>query len=191
MTTKDKRYETFTTPIGTALFAFLTSPRKYRNTGDPAYDAQLLLTGEAAEKFRDRIDQWMEESHEEHGGKQDPAPYILNPTDADNEPIPGAIAFKFKTKAFLKKRDGEVWDRKPVFFDKSGEIIAEPPILGNGSRIRLNFQVWKRPAYGSGGCGVQLQPTEVQLLELVPYSGGGQGFSAVSDDDDGQDAGQF
>jgi hypothetical protein len=180
---KAEKYPTFTTEIGTLTYPHLNEARDYKGDGKFAYDCKFVLTGQAAADFEKQIDEWVEESCTEHGTKRKNAPPYDIALDENKEEIEGATAFKFKVKASVETRKG-TWDRRPTFFDSTGTPIVDVPLLGSGTKARINFTIyrWKNP----NGASVSLQPKNVQIIELVEYVPRGQGetpegFGAIKD----------
>ncbi len=167
-TSTDDRYQTFTTPVGVAVYPNLLQPRDYKGNQKFYYDASLVLEGDEAAELQQQIDQWMDESVIQNGSKRalDP-PYEPHKVKDDNgewEEVDGAVRFKFRVPASMETKKG-TWDRQPIHFDAEVNPI-EPTPIGSGSKVILSFQVykWKNPS----GASVQLQPVAVQILDLVP-----------------------
>lgn len=187
MAHKNEGFEVHTSPVGIALFPQLNEPDAYEGKGPEKYSTRLIVDGDACEQFKGFLDETLEVHAKDKGLDAAEAPYI-EATDADKKPIPGALAFKFTVNSEVKTKKGKVWDRKPVFFDANGEIVQDPPDVGTGSRIRVNFMVYKWTMKQKEGkttrevAGITLQPVEVQLISVKsPWKT--TGFGAVEGED--------
>ena len=80
----------------------------------------------------------------------------------------GKTIVRFKTKLRQFKNG---WNKGPIVLDKEGRPWPADKEIGNGSVVKVAFDVyaWKT---GTGG-GMTFQPTHVMVLEHIPYSGGG------------------
>jgi hypothetical protein len=86
----------------------------------------------------------------------------------------GMVIFKIavRNREVTDKRTKEksIWDRKPSLFDSKAVLIKRPPAIGGGSLIKVTAEVY----FGKdkdGNPSINLQPTAVQLLKLVEYTG--------------------
>lgn len=84
--------------------------------------------------------------------------------------------FKSKMRTF---KDGKA-TKPPVVEDTERRPWPSDKLIGNGSVVRVAFDVypWKSPS----GAGLTFQPKIIQVVELVPYTGGGQASSDPFDD---------
>lgn len=74
---------------------------------------------------------------------------------------------KCKQNAVVQGAGGKTYEGfQPVVFDAKGNKLTTIPLIGNGSKIRV--QVEPRPYTLQGG-GVRLRPVAIQIVELVPY----------------------
>lgn len=97
-------------------------------------------------------------------------------TDEDGEET-GNVVFKCRVKNKLRKRDGQLWDRKPKLFDAALKPVDVNPYGGSTYVVSAEVYEWD----AGGKKGVSLQPLGVQIIELVSGSGpsaAGMGFKA-------------
>lgn len=183
------------TPIGTLRYPHLEKARDFKGDGNFKYDCQLELEGAEAATMIQQVDELLAESGKTHkAARLHPAPYA-QVQDQEGNAIPGKYRFRFKVNAKTETKSGDIWDRRPKLFDALGKPI-EPGIgIGNGTKARISFTpyAWKNPS----GAGLTLQPTAVQIVELVEFKHGTAeqfGFGQVEggyakDDDAGQSDG--
>ena len=79
----------------------------------------------------------------------------------------GNVVFKCRVKNKLRKRDGQLWDRKPKLFDAALKPIDVNPFGGSTYIVSAEVYAWEAGAKK----GISLQPLGVQVLELVSGSG--------------------
>ena len=115
-------------------------------------------------------------------------------TNEDGEET-GNVVFKCRVKNKLRKRDGQLWDRKPKLFDASLKPVDVNPFGGSTYVVSAEVYCWTAGAK----TGVSLQPLGVQIIELVSGSGPSassmgfkaqEGFTAQNEygeDDEGED----
>lgn len=88
-------------------------------------------------------------------------------TDDEGEET-GRVVFKCRVKNRLRK-DGKLWDRRPMVIDaKKNEMPTDVAVWG-GSVLRVQVEVYEWVAGAKKG--VSLQPTVVQVIQLVTGSG--------------------
>lgn len=116
-------------------------------------------------------------------------------TDEEGEET-GNVVFKCRVKNKLRKRDGQLWDRKPKLFDATLKPVDVNPFGGSTYVVSAEVYEWD----AGGKKGVSLQPIGVQILELVSGTGPSassmgfkaqEGYTASPNDDqsdDGDDA---
>lgn len=79
----------------------------------------------------------------------------------------GMVIWKLRVKNKLRKRDGQLWDRKPKIFDAALKPVDVNPF--GGSKYVVSAEIYEWDAGGKKG--ISLQPLGVQVLELVSGSG--------------------
>jgi len=111
------------------------------------------------------------------------------------------LKVKTKLKATIKTRKGDVIEKKIAIFDAAAKKVEKNLNIGEGTvcRIQISPYFWET----GSKCGITLQPSAVQIIELVKFEGGGKSnpFEAVDgsfkpgnddvfgdDDDDDLDA---
>lgn len=116
--------------------------------------------------------------HKAHTGKpakkSDNSMWYMETDDAGEET--GKVVFKARVKN-RKKRDGTIWDRRPVLFDAGLKKIDVNPYGGSKYIVSVDVYEWD----AGGKKGVSLQPVGVQVLELVSGNGpdaSSMGFAA-------------
>lgn len=151
--------ESFSTPVGTARYPWLTEPDTA--FGQSAYKCMLILSPTEAQPIIQKLD----EIKTQFGAKADKA---MMPFETDEET--GDIIFKTKTTF------------EPSFFDSQGNPVVQgslPPIWG-GSRLKLSG--WLSPWNKNGKMGITMQLMKVMIVEAKGASNSGtqeSGFEAV------------
>jgi len=79
----------------------------------------------------------------------------------------GNVVFKCRVKNKLRKRDGQLWDRKPKLFDAALKPVDVNPFGGSTYVVSAEVYAWEAGAKK----GISLQPLGVQIIELVSGSG--------------------
>lgn len=87
-------------------------------------------------------------------------------TDEEGEET-GNVVFKCRVKNKLRKRDGQLWDRKPKLFDATLKPVDVNPYGGSTYVVSAEVYEWD----AGGKKGVSLQPIGVQIIELVSGTG--------------------
>lgn len=169
MAQKKPKIETYKTPVFRAIFPHLHKARAFDEKSKPVYDVSGVFTGQDAATLEKLAEDYLAKAQAEFGTEK----VFHNPVGPakgdDGKIIPGAVKVKFKVTATFESKSGEVFDRRPDFFDSKGAPILDDELcgLGGGSEIRLNFTVypWSNP----GGVGLTFQPRAVQVVSRVPY----------------------
>lgn len=171
--------QVFTSPAGPASFPNLNKPRQFKNKGVFSYDTNLILADNvftqeklrgADMSFRDAILAWgaLSEAKSRLEPRALPfGPLLEKDADGNRLPVEGFTVVKFKVDAETTTRRGEIWDRKPKFFDADGHPITDPAkqIVVGGTVIRVKFTVWLTS--GGDKAGIKLQPVAVQICKAV------------------------
>jgi hypothetical protein len=158
------------TPKGVAVWPKLETPdTKFNPLG--VYSVDLAIPAEEAEDLMKKL----MAVHKEHTGKvpakADNSMWKMEIDEETGEET-GRVIFKCKIKNVMRK-DGQLWDRKPVLWDAMGKRV-EGLNIGSGSILRLKLSVYAWNAAGKKG--ISLQPRAVQVIDLKTFSGGGAGF---------------
>lgn len=159
-----EKKEKFITPVGNCKWAHVHHP-KAPFKGDPnkvaKYQIDIVFSPDdpawkawagALKKKIEEMPAQISKSTGEPIPKQMP---IKRELDAEDKPT-GRFYVTFKT--------GEQF--KPGVFDKYGKVIPENVMIGNESRVRVNYC---ESVYQEFGGGVTLYLNAVQVLELVEY----------------------
>ena len=199
---KKKEYVTYHTAVGTLEgMVALDKAVEYKGDGNFKYFTNFLLDPNndiQDEKYLGAsglillADAEIAKIQEESGDERIIGTPYIDHEDYDTKEKTGSINFKFSVRTGIEitrgKRKGEIWDRRPTFVDAKGNVLQGVyPKLAAGSRVAIAFQTyaWHKENRKDGGVGVMLQPTHIQLIEVVEYTGGGGGnggFGASSEE---------
>ena len=164
-----------TLPAAIAVYPALHQPdTKFDELGQWKADVKLPLA--EAKPYMDMI----EAIHKEHTGKAVPKDTNLWKPELDEDgKETGNIIFIIRVKNKLKK-DGKMWERRPTVIDAKKQKMSRDIKVGGGSKLRVQFEpyCWKAGVK----VGVSLQPTIVQVIDLVTWGDG-----AMSDFDEVDD----
>lgn len=163
---------TLVSPKGIAVFPRLATPdTKYNDLG--TYQVNLAIEKADAQPLIKKL----QSIHKDAFGKAAKTSensMFANEIDKETGEETGRVLFKFRAanKEIKKgKRAGEIWDRQPTLRDAKGNRITEYPNIGGGTVMKVNFEVYVRgPEHPKPG--ISLQPLQVQIIELVEYTGG-------------------
>lgn len=203
---KQKR-EQFQTPKGLFEYPHLNKPdtREFDDgsKSKPAYKVNLVLEGEAMEKFKEFIDAKVSESFksavDELKASTDPKkkakakkvekayPYEPKLDASGNET--GAMIFKFKQNAEIKLKDGTIKQIVVDLFDGRGQKIDRNAVkIGGGSEGRIAFTM--RPYFmnATDKAGVTLDLQAAMITALVEYAGKSASSYGFEIEEDGFDA---
>lgn len=164
-----------TLPKGIARFPSLHRPdTKFNENG--VYKANVAVPAEEAEATMQKLQAIAKAELGKALAKSDNSLWKYEIDDNGDET--GMVMFKCSVKNIVKK-DGELWDRKPVQFDAQLNKVSEVIFGGSELAVACDVRVWEF----SGKKGISLQPTAVQIIKLVGPSGGDDdhGFAAVDD----------
>lgn len=190
-----KKFVRLTTPVGLALWPFLTAPDDRFSNGDPSkakYKVGLRLNGEAAEALIAQLTPMVDKAFDEGAPTLKPPKRKLltkhypweDEYDRETEEATGYTIFKFGSNAYYTKPDGTQVSLKPRLFDSAGALIKYDINIGNGSLIQVNFTP-KEFCMNSNApsAGVSLRLNAVLIRELVEYGGGAEGYGFDTDPD--------
>jgi len=153
------------TPTGTLTgFVAVEKPSTKFNE-DGVYSCQVAFTGPAAQEMKSRIDAYMKTSLLTSKGKKAAnAPYTIEDK---------TLIVKFKNKAMIKRRTGEVINLTIRLYDAKNKEINEQINLGEGSIVKVAYQpyLWNVTSLGAG-CSLQLSMVQVIKLEAHASTGG-------------------
>ena len=107
-------------------------------------------------------------------------------TDKDGNET-GEIEFKVKANAKFQSRDGKWFSQKPLVVDSKRTPMTKDTLIGNGSIVKVAFDIVPYSMMSSKTCSVSLRMKGVQVLQLVEYQGDlfedEDGFIAKAADD--------
>ena len=177
-------YTKLVTPVGVSQFAWLNKPdTKFDDNGH--YKVNLILDGNSAKplikSINDENKKAVEMAKEKSKGKNiKTANTPFEEEYADGKPT-GNIIFKFKAKAKIIMKNGDVIDNKVPIFDSKGTPMTNQ--VWSGSEMKVSADMI--PYYTAmAGAGVSLRLKAVQITKLVEASGANSsahGFSEVKD----------
>lgn len=179
---KNERSERLTTPIGVAVYPWLSKPDdKYDDEG--VYSVRLRIPEEEAQELQSQIQEAYDEAYKaacsREGTRKLKTDFLpwRQAVDEDGKET-GEIEFNFKSKASgINKETKEAWTRKvPLFDSKRKPLDSKKVLVGTGSRIKVSFFIspWYTKKFGFG---VTLRLVGVQIVELV--AGGGNNAEAM------------
>jgi len=189
------RYQAFTTPVGEAIFPWITKPdTEYDQNGK--FKTDLAVPFEEAQSFIAKLEQVRDAFiqtlpvnkqktltprpvyTEEYTRPDYPEGATKEEKKAirdawEGEPT-GNVVFRFSLKAHVDTKDGG-FDQAPVVVSASTGEAIEEPVYG-GSMVRLRGQVVPYTNDAAGMVGVTLRFKACQVIELVSGSSGGSSF---------------
>lgn len=152
-------------PKGVARFPSLHRPdTKFNDLGE--YKANVAVPAEEAASVMTKLQAIAKQELGKALPKSDNSLWKMEIDDNGDET--GMVMFKAKVKN-IQKKDGELWDRKPVQYDTELNRVNEIIYGGSELVVACDVRVWEF----SGKKGISLQPTAVQIHKLVSPSGGG------------------
>ena len=150
------KHERINTPIGEARWAHVQEPKPaYDDKGEPKYCIDVVFDPKDAEWAAWGKD--ITRRVKECKGKNNPIRWDTEKDDKGEEHKTGKLVVSFKTGA----------QYKPALFDKYGRPLGEGILVGNGSKVRVNFSP---AAYEGFGGGITLYFNALQVLDLVQYA---------------------
>lgn len=81
----------------------------------------------------------------------------------------GRVIFKYKLKPFFGKENE--YSQSPKLFDVHGDKFLPRPNVGNNSVAKIQGEMFPYYMESSKECGVSLRCNNVQILELVEFTG--------------------
>lgn len=149
-------------PKGVARFPSLARPdTKFNELG--IYKANVAVPLEEAEATMKKLQAIAKEELGKALPKSDNMLWKMEIDDNGDET--GMVMFKATVKN-IRKKDGEIWDRKPVQYDTELNRVNEIIYGGSELIVACDVRVWEY----SGKKGLTLQPTAVQIHKLVSPS---------------------
>lgn len=135
-------------------------PNKFEPNKPPTWEIEILLDNDNPEHMA-----WCEEIEskfaELHPNEKKSANWL--PIRPDKEQPRKRQSCRMKLKEFTFN-DGNK-SEGPTVFNKDGTIWPETQLIGNGSKMRIGFEIY--PWKGPSGAGMSLQPRAAQVVEWV------------------------
>lgn len=199
------KFEAFVSPVGTAVFPYLTQPDTRFNS-DGVFTVDLSIPKELAQEFIDRLEGSLDSYFKTELNTTQQMTLAKKPvfnveytrpeypdgaSDEEREQIKAAhvpeetgnVLFRIKMNAKFTKRNGQIVEQQPIVVDAdSGERITENVWMG--STIRVKGQIVPYVNNAAQVAGLSLRLKAVQVIELVSGSGEGSGFWTDFDKED-------
>jgi hypothetical protein len=160
--TMNEKHERLLTPIGEARWAHVQEPKQpFEGKGEAKYQIDVVFDPADTE-----WKQWGREITarvKASPGKHNPIKWDVKVDGKGAKVKTGKLMATFKTGARFK----------PPLFDKFGRPLADGTLIGNGSRVRINYT--PAPYEGFGG-GITLYLNAVQVVDLVAYAKSAKDF---------------
>ncbi len=187
------KYEAFVSPVGTAIFPYLTKPDT-RHVDSGVYHVDLSLPKELAADFTARLDRVLDNYMDTELTQTQKMTLARKPvfkpeytfpeypegaTDAEREEIKanhvpeetGNVLFRVKMNAQFTTKKGEIVTQQPiVVLAETGERVTDPVFMG--STIRVKGQIIPYVNAAAQTVGLSLRLKSAQVIELVSGSGG-------------------
>jgi hypothetical protein len=183
---KITKHPKVTSPKGEALYPYLLKPQtKFDENG--TYSVKLRVPVEDAKEYTDKLDALLDSVYEETCAtyKKDAKkitkqlPYELEVDDDGNET--GNVIIKFKKKAKIITKTGEVFINKVFIFDAKGKE-AQFDSLWSGSLMKVNAFPATLYMVGTHTVILTLQLNAVQVIKAASADAAKMyGFSDESD----------
>jgi len=148
--------EKLLTPIGECKWAHVQEPKPgFSDKDEPKYCINVVF--DPKDKAWMKWAEDMKEQAEEAGGGN-PVKWekIKDPKDESKKVKTGLLTVQFHTGAKFK----------PGLFDANGVPLADGVLVGNGSKVRVNYSPKEYTGFGGG---ITLYLNAVQVLELVEF----------------------
>lgn len=160
----------FVSPAGRAIYPKLNKPDTKFNA-EGVYEVKLAVSDEKFTTFlEEQHNKAVEAAKAENKGKKIREADLPFTVDEDS----GEAVVKFKCKAKVQSKSGEVFEQKPAIFDAKGKSLTKAPNIGGGSILKVSYEIV--PFYTAiAGAGISLRLKAVQLIGLVEFGGGGAG----------------
>ena len=180
-----KEYKT--TPRGKAEYAWLTrADTKFDKNGK--YKINLIVPSEEAAPLiaeaKEIATSLLAEKRKAEKNPVKAKKIKLSPDRPFTDNEDGTHTLKFSMKAKVEPKTGEAFEQKPALFDSMGEPITKDIALGNGSICKVAYEAIGYSGKEGVGCTFRLKA--VQVIKLVPYTGGGAAAFGFSEEEDGE-----
>lgn len=165
----DNKKPRYKTPIGFAKWAWLSKPKQFMDDrgkpkGEPKYQIEVYFDPtnpdwKAMSLELQKMINAVPVQLDKEGQPMKKQPLFKRELDENDQPT-GRWYVTFKTGTKIR----------PGVFDKYGQEIPETVMIGNESKVRVNYSPAEYTAFGGG---VNLYLNAVQVVELVEYKSHG------------------
>ncbi len=196
-----KKKVELTTSRGDAVYPQLNTPStKFDSAG--VFECRLRFASDDAflETFREKAQAVIDEKYEEiveglrAEGKKAVAdkvtkldPPIIVEEDQETGEETGFVTIKAKKVASgISKKTNKPWESKPDIFDARGVKLNNPPLIGGGSVLKMQVELFGYYTANAKEVGCSIRLNGVQIIKLVQYGArdaAGYGFEAEEDGD--------
>lgn len=187
---KTKYYDS---EFGPFEYPHFNKPDAKFNPENPVFKGTLVLTGEAAQRQKAKVDAAVDAAFEEfmsdpeQGGKlsaPDRKKWSKHYPYEEMEDEAGTIKFHFKQNAKIRLKDGTTKDILIGLYDAAGNELPEGRFIRHLSEGRVRFSMRPIKITTAKEFGIRLDFSMVQITKLS--EGKAQGFGAVDGyEDDG------
>jgi len=184
---KKQSFTKVTSPKGTALWAYITKPDEFN--GAEKWKCNVVLPEDEAQDFLEKLKKEAQEAFDKYYAKARPAakkkmelhvPYEEEYNE-DGEPT-GNIIIKAQANTGYKDARGNWHDIKIDVFDAKGRKIENPPLVGNGSTIRMAGYLKPFHMEALHKAGVTWKLTAVQIIDLVEFGAGAEAYGFAEEE---------
>ena len=167
-----------TSPKMESFFAcVLGQPRSIENSPDRVWSMKGKM--KAGDQDCQSFQAYLHDQYEQIHGKKKPhqhgLPFVEEKIDDE---YTGDVIFKFKRNEF--KKNGDPWGAPIVKTADPNINWPQDKLIGNGSLVRVSFQISKWEMSGKAGISLRLQA--VQVLKHVPYEADGSEVFKVEEE---------
>jgi len=180
-------YNKIVTPVGVSQYCWLNTPdTKFDKENGGHFKTNLILKGSEAQtvikSIKEEMKKSLEMAKEKTKGKEPKTANMPFEEEYIEGKPTGNIIFKFKAKAKIMMKSGDVIDIKIPIFDSKGTPMKEQ--VWSGSEMKISADMI--PYYTAmAGAGVSLRLKAVQITKLVEGGAGagakGHGFDEIKD----------
>lgn len=160
----------FISPCGKSLYAKVQTPDT-RFDAEGIYHLDLLVDPDKAQDMIQNLESILDEFY---NTDDDVASALAKGRKLTKAPVyeemqDGTYRFRFKQRAKLKDKDGNVYDKSVVVFDAKVHPLDKE--IGNGSVVKVSYSC--KPYYvpATRTVGVATRLIGVQVLKLVEFGG--------------------
>jgi len=196
------QYKKVMSPEGTLIWPHLNTPDDKFVKPDGVYHAKLAVArGPELDTYVSALEAELERFIDANPkgikspvfGKKRADLFDVEYDDEGNET--GRVIFKYKLKPFFGKENE--YSQSPKLFDDAGRKYSPLPNVGNNSVAKIHGEMFPYYMESSKEAGVSLRCQNVQILELVEFSGaddnpfGNESGEEFGSDDNGDADSEF